>query len=348
VSAALAKREIDESYRLRMIGDNTDAITRHQDEWMRLQAVAAAENLEELRCISDGVAAIERQFDYLNAGIDELCGTAAETLEAVEEQTIVLREQTNVLREGFAALGQQLLSQHKTLIEIGQTLRRPYATEAAELRDEAKKWLTIAMRKGEPECADDAADALRLYREVVKNPIGNQDYVVWFDIGWLVWRHEQDQPQAQDAFRRAARLSEPGGDLYHRLAVRYMAHMQYLQGRYEDAWQTIQKIIPDACDHDSPFDAARYAARTGRVEQAIQLLDGCIKRIPSVFTTMFAESDFGPINKPLLDLASRKLTEARNRASSRIQRGRELVIDMEHWHVAERSEEHTSELQSLS
>jgi tetratricopeptide (TPR) repeat protein len=68
--------------------------------------------------------------------------------------------------------------------------------------------------------------------------------------------------------------------------------MQYLQGRHEDAYQTIQRAIKAATDHDAPFDAARYAARTGRTAEAVALLDQCIDLVPATIITMFAEEDF--------------------------------------------------------
>ena len=139
---------------------------------------------------------------------------------------------------------------------------------------------------------DDFEDASHLLQEVIKNPIGNQDYVAWFQTGWLQWKHFRNLPEAERAFHRAVRLSAPEANDYYRLSIRHLAHMQYLQGRHEDAYQTIQRAIKAATDHDAPFDAARYAARTGRTAEAVALLDQCIDLVPATIITMFAEEDF--------------------------------------------------------
>lgn len=279
MSTALATREIDELYRSTLLADRNEAALRRRAECTRVQLLVAAETLVSLREIaesqeraseamerlSEDLGAIEDQLDHINAGITELCDTATQTLAAVETQT-------DVLRAGFAGLAEKLVEQRQALIRIGETLRRPYETKAAELRDEASKWLTIGMRKDNVDGRDDLVDALRLYREVVKNPIGNQDYLAWFNIGWPLWRHEGDIAEAEKAFQRASRLSELAGDLLHVLALRHLAHMQYLQGRYSDAWQTVESVT-----FGPPLSHALFAGH--RVDVLITATGGRILQV---------------------------------------------------------------------
>lgn len=341
----LSLRDIDDCYRVRTVTDRAQQLIELQKQSLRTQLAVAATNIQafgeiaerqeqandHLSSLADQVHAVSRELEYLNEGIDDLNATSEATLAAVEEQTHEIRVQTRVLRHGFATLADLLLKEHETVKQIAQSLRRPYEAQAAELRDEARKWLAVGMRKPEPNAQDDFADALRLYREVVKNPIGNQDYVAWFDIGWLLWRHEKNLPEAELAFRRAERLSEPAQDAFHRLAVRHVAHMQYEQSRYEDAWQSVQKVLRGVSNHDAPFDAARYAARTGRTDDLVILLDACISRVPTVFGTMFAETDFRDHFTAIASLAKRKIIEAQHRAEVAANAAQECIEAAASW-----------------
>ena len=142
---------------------------------------------------------------------------------------------------------------------------------------------------------EDFNDSMRLFRITMENPIGMQDYVVWFHYGWLLWQHEEKIPEAAEAFYRAGRLSGHKADLYHLESLRHLAHMQYLLGNLEDAYQTIQKALAMDGHHATLYDAARYAARTDRPQESLRLLEACIRMQPTTIVSMFAEEDFvGP------------------------------------------------------
>ncbi|MGH8491299.1 MAG: tetratricopeptide repeat protein [Gammaproteobacteria bacterium] len=69
--------------------------------------------------------------------------------------------------------------------------------------------------------------------------------------------------------------------------------MQYLQGRPAEAYVSIHKalrITPN--DHDTMYDAARYATKTGRESEALEMLDKCVDLRPQTIITMFSEEDF--------------------------------------------------------
>jgi hypothetical protein len=68
--------------------------------------------------------------------------------------------------------------------------------------------------------------------------------------------------------------------------------MQDLQGRSEEAYQTVGKARKVSEDHDTLYDAARFAAKTGRKEESLKLIDRCIDLRPTTIVTIFSESDF--------------------------------------------------------
>ena len=178
---------------------------------------------------------------------------------------------TDRVEEGFGAieevlerLSQQLMQQQRTLETIAELLHRPYEARALELRKEADKWLTSGMKNTGRDRDEDWKDARRLLNATIDNPVGMQDYVTWFQLGWLHWKHESDIAHAEEAFYRAGRLSAPSQDLYHVKSLRHSAYMQYLQARYQDAYATIQKALAVSRDYNTMYDAARYSAKTGR------------------------------------------------------------------------------------
>jgi tetratricopeptide (TPR) repeat protein len=310
ISLGTSLRDIETTYQ-RQIASNAAQFQYFSTQSLRLQGQAAAANLIAAGMMLRAqektnrlLESVRRGINELNAGLDELNATSRATLAAVDAQT-------DVLRDGLATISGHLAAQGLTLASIDQSLRSPYAREAGELRDEATKWLRVGMGRVGNEQREDFQDALRLFGEVVVNPIGNQDCVVWFHIGWLRWKHLNDFGEAEAAFRRAARLSSANGGPYHLLSVRHLAHMQYLQGRREEAYQTIVPVIEKSLDHDTPFDAARYAAITGRLRESLGLLEATIRRMPMVITTMFADADFKEIIPDLLELRHRIVGEAR-------------------------------------
>jgi hypothetical protein len=89
------------------------------------------------------------------------------------------------------------------------------------------------------------------------------------------------------------RLSAPSANLYHALSVRHFAHMQYLGGKYEEAYQTMKRISETSSDPFALFDTARVAAKTGRKDEALRLIERCIDHDSTFIIRMFGENDFG-------------------------------------------------------
>jgi tetratricopeptide (TPR) repeat protein len=137
--------------------------------------------------------------------------------------------------------------------------------------------------------------------------------------------------EAEEAFFRARRLSQANKDAYLVDSCLHVAYMQYLQGRYEDAYTSAESALEVRKDYETLFDVARYAARTGRLDEAIDLLGRCIHERPTTVITMFSEEDFcGSDNHSSLvpdmaSLAAKVTGEARNRANLMVAHWKQAV-----------------------
>jgi len=273
------RRRIDDHYHLEMIAENSSQIVEYQAEAFRMQREAVIANLH-------GLAEIANRQDETNF----LLHTIAESMSDLNHS---LNVQTEVLQQGFEEMALILLQQQQTLEQIADVLRHPYETKVLELLQEAKRALKTGAKSTGRDQQAEFADATRLFKEVLANPIGSRNYVAWFETGWLKWKYELNIAEAEDAFYQASRLSKPQADLYHANSLRHMAYMQYLQKSYSDADTAIQQALrlsPD--DHDIRYDAARYAAKVGREAEALNLLEKCIDQQPQTIVMMFSEEDF--------------------------------------------------------
>ena len=286
-------RHIDNHYHLEMIAENGRQIVEFQSQLLRLQHEAAIVNIRGMAEIAHRqdqtnslLSTLVGGVDRLNDSIDILNATAEEMLDAVYAQT-------EVLQEGFEDIATRMVEQQRVLQEIENILCRPYKTKALELFKEADRALKNGMKASGRDQQEEFKDAARLLRDVLDNPIGSRNYVAWFQSGWLNWKFKGNLAGAEEAFYQAARLGGPEADLYHGYSVRHLAYMQYLQGRPAEAYENIHKalgVTPN--DHDTMYDAARYAAKTARESEALELLDKCIDRQPQTTITMFSEQDF--------------------------------------------------------
>ena len=237
--------------------------------------------------------------DYQRASLELQCETDKANARAQEEANRNLRaikKGIRAIERSLQSVSDQLFEQQQTLESIADILQRPYEVKALELRREADKWLTSGMNNTGRERDEDWKDATRLLQAATNNPVGMQDYVAWFQIGWLQWKHEQDIAQAEQSFYRAMRLSASNKDLYHIKSVRHLAYMQYFQNKFQDAYLTIKKAPVAGLDpvtlHDTMYDAARYSAKIGNDKEAMGLLSKCIDLRPTTIITMYSEVDF--------------------------------------------------------
>ena len=286
-------RHIDNHYHLEMVAENSRQLVEYQAESLRLHhesAVANIRGMAEIAYRQDQTNSLLSTFmggmDRLNDSIEALNTTATVTLDAIYTQT-------EVLQKGFEDVATRMIEQQHVLEGIADILRRPYKMKALELLNEADRALRTGMKASDRDQQEEYKDAARLLRCVLDNPIGNRNYVAWFQTGWLNWKFKSSLAEAEEAFYQAARLSGPKADLYHAYSLRHLAYMQDLQGRSPEAYENICKALrftPN--DHDTVYDAARYAAKTGRESEALELLDKCIDLQPHTIITMFSEQDF--------------------------------------------------------
>lgn len=300
-------RHIDNHYHLEMVAENSRQLVEYQVQSLRLHHEAAVANIRGMAeiayrqdqtnsLLSTFMGGMDRLNDSMNAlndgmnrlhdSIDALNTTATATLDAIYIQT-------EVLQKGFEDIATRMIEQQQVLEGIADILRRPYKTKALELLNEADRALRTGMKASDRDQVEEYKDAARLLRCVLDNPIGNRNYVAWFQTGWLNWKFTNSLAEAEEAFYQAARLSGPKADLYHAYSLRHLAYMQDLQGRPPEAYENICKALrftPN--DHDTMYDAARYAAKTCRESEAVELLDKCIDLQPQTIITMFSEQDF--------------------------------------------------------
>lgn len=271
-------RAIDSHYHLHSIAMSSADLVQVQ-----LASLQAQANL--MQSNSAHYARAEQLLSDLGLALGDLSATARETLAEVRG----LRASVTA---GFSQIAEGMLRQQKALDAISVALIRPHETKAMELRNEANKWLKSGMARTGRDRQEDFNDAMRLFRATISNPIGNQDYVVWFHIGWLQWKHEKNLAEAAESVCRASRLSSAQADLYHLESLRHLAYMKYLLGELQGAYDTQSALKALDKSYLTLFDAARYASRTGRDAEALELLETCIKMRPGTIISMFAEDDF--------------------------------------------------------
>lgn len=319
-------REIDTHYQLCVTTRSPQQLIDVQRRTLALQHIAAAANIRALADIAAGQQEAVELLSYIDSGIYEIAagiadiGAGMHDLNAAATQVLhALQEQSEILLIGFSQIADQLAEQQRILSDISSTLRSPYETQALELLREADRALASGMSSSGRLQADDYRDAARLLRLVLDNPIGSRNYVARFQTGWLNWKADNDLPAAERAFYEAARLSRSRADLYYVFSERHRAHIQYLRDQFGDAYQTIQgalNVSPQ--DPDLLFDAARYAARVGRKEDVLSLLNRCIDLRPTTIVAMFAEKDFteSGFHQSLAALLVTRTNEARQAAAS--------------------------------
>lgn len=341
----VSKEERDELERLRLIENEYQVSATAEDpaqlvqylaSTLRLQAGHSASILRTISGMLNGRDSSPTSLDNITddmsvlvGGMDRLTmGAAPDSADAVlsmfSRSDAVTEGLQSSLAEHLERIARLLIREQKILKAISQDLREVYDGTALSQRIEAEKWLMSGMRRTGRDQEEDFRDSLQLLRSAVDDRSGMRDYAAWFQIGWLNWKLNEGLASAEDAFHRAQRLSASSGDLYFVKSLRYLAYTQYLQGRPDEAYETIQKALSVTADHDTRFDAARYAAARGNMRKCLDYLELCIRERPTTVIAMFAESDFlrgGGAAKfagDMAGLASRILAEARARAEDNV------------------------------
>jgi tetratricopeptide (TPR) repeat protein len=286
-------RQIDIDYHVAMLATNSKEVVKISSQLFKAQAAQAAISLKGFESLYLQNRDTNKSLEYVNRGLEQIGLGLTNIKGSIDQVEASIEQLSSRLESGFRDIAFLLIEQREQLYNIAKILGSPYEQKVLELRNEAERWLLAGMNEIGQERDENFDDALRLFECCLENPIGMQDYVVWFQIGWLKWKHKQDLKSSEAAFYRSQRLSKLNKDVYHLKGLRHLAAIQYLQKRYEEAYKSIIKAVllfPN--DHDTMFDAARYAAKTGREEESLEYLNKCIDQCASTSMTMFAEKDF--------------------------------------------------------
>jgi tetratricopeptide (TPR) repeat protein len=283
--AEIRQRNIDNHYHMEKIAESSEQMVQLQAESLAEQARIGAELHSDLQGIAYGQEAI----------CDELAGLTAETQglrDQVSEVQGSLHSLHSMLDHHLTTLSQQLLAQQMVLQDIAGMLQNPRETAVLELRRRAELDLQNGRTSLGTRRDEWYDDALAIFQQIVEDPVGRHDYVAWFEVGWLLWKHHRAVPQAEEAFSRSVRLSVPEPNAYTVEGIRHFAYMRYLQGNHEGAWEAIEEGVGLSRDHLTLYDAARYAAISRRERQAVQLLEEAVWLQPLSIISVTAEPDF--------------------------------------------------------
>lgn len=285
-------RQIENEFVLKTVAQSSQELVEFQRASLCAQVGVAQElgNIGSLislfgREAIEGLHSISSQLGRMNEQIDGIIDLQFCQLDALED----IR---HFLEEGFSKTAELLLENQRLLRKISNQLGAPYEMKALELKREAKRWISHGMNSSQRRSNECYHDAIILLEQASTNPIGNQDYEVWFNLGWLNWKHRKDIPQALSAFHRASHLAELSQDAYFTMALRHEAYMQYLTGDLISAVETAQEAVAKDRSGQNLFDLARYLSRAGDDDEAVKALEEAIVKHPPLIITMYGEADF--------------------------------------------------------
>lgn len=281
-------RRLDYEYQVESLASSSVEIADFERKALVLQAKQAVVSIEQLRhqrTSSEALKSISDAFPGIAQSIEKLSEGALEVKSAIDGLSANLESQ-------FQELAEIAFEQKVLLHQITASLSSPYQTQVKELRNEATKWLESGMGRQGRDRQEDWADATRLLVELIRNPIGMQDYTAWFQIGYLHWKNGNDLEAAEDAFYRSQRLSESTANAFYIKGLRHLAHIKYLRGDFSGAEEVQLKAALLKDDLEIQYDLARYKSKTGKAHEAANLLKTCLRQRTSFYVSMFSEEDF--------------------------------------------------------
>ncbi len=193
-----------------------------------------------------------RIAEEFNGAINDLANTLADHLTdlstRVEQSAIrIITEMRSISEtycQHFINICDQIVRMHDTMQVIDRKISNPHDTKANELRTRARTIMAHAMEDSSEEQHKNLQDALGLFKQCLKNPIGKLDPLTQFDLGWLEWKVNKDYTKAKEHFETAGRLARNNripGELQTRI-TQHIAHMHYLLEDYEEAEKTINHL----------------------------------------------------------------------------------------------------------
>ena len=194
-----------------------------------------------------------------------------------------------------SALARRIYDRNILLKKVALALERFHDPQQAKWVMAVNEVLHNAFRSPRHDQMEHLRDALPLLQPVTEHPLSGRDYSLRFLMGWLLWK-SQSPAHAAPAFAEAARLSSVADqdDPYPVYSLRHLAYMQYLQGEFAAAHDTIDRAVRRGASDDLEliYEAARYAARAGDTAGASDLLTRSFALSPLAASWAIAEEDF--------------------------------------------------------
>jgi tetratricopeptide (TPR) repeat protein len=158
-------------------------------------------------------------------------------------------------------------------------------------------------------------DPLTALLAVVATPDGRDDYVAWFQIGWLYWKRGV-LDEAENAFRTGASFSQRQSTWYFAQSLRHEAYMQWKRGNFERSRSTVRRAIEIRRDPALLVEAARYSMACGQQLESQSLLDEALHSDPFVFVSVLADTAFSSAVTSTVDILVRQQTRATEAAKN--------------------------------
>ena len=158
-------------------------------------------------------------------------------------------------------------------------------------------------------------DPLTALLAVVATPDGRDDYVAWFQIGWLYWKRGI-LDEAENAFRTGASFSQRQSPWYFAQSLRHEAFMQWRRGNFERSRSTIRRAIEIRRDPPMLVEAARYSVACGQPLESQSLLDEALHSDAFAFVSVLSDTAFSGSVTSTVDILVRQQTRATESAKS--------------------------------
>ena len=198
--------------------------------------------------------------------------------------------------------------------------------ELRELASQARDAIRNAARHTGRERGDDLKDARSLLETAVRNPLAARNPALWFELGWTLWKIGGDAPAAENAFYQAVRLSGDSSEKYSHHALRHLAHVQAAQGKGEEAFQSVQRIVGEGLEDPQVWlEAVRYATLADRLADAAKLAGKALERDPSSISALFAEPDLVALGAARVQALERVTEDVRAAYKSELRRWRDAI-----------------------
>jgi len=297
-----AWRGINNEYHNELAAENSGDLARGQYAVFQSQIANAASRLRKFQAEEKQALRNDHNLQTLTAHMGAFAfqmESAGSHLDGMDESQIsgfqmldsTLRRRfdsiLDVLRNFVAVTNQRLEAEKQVVEKLGEGAY----IEAQELMGTGEKHLRQGRRTEGDERSDNLREAFRSYERIVDNSIGDKNYVAWFNVGYLCWVHVKSLKEAEEALASAERLSAGAPDPWHTKSLRHLAEVQYLQGKYSDAYVTAQRALSVSREYLSVFNAARYATKMGLKDDAQSLLNESIEMVPMTVEIMYGEED---------------------------------------------------------